>query len=136
MTFSSVEELAAEINRRCSVAVKNVADKMEEKLREYVTDDFYNMYAPKKYDRKFKFQNSPNSEMLSENLAKIFIDTSNMSYQYASGSQVAMLASGGFHGNTGIFRPGFFWQDFVAWADANVPQMLREELESQGLSVK
>ena len=77
---------------------------------------------------------APSYEMLSKNMAKIFIDGSKLKYRDATGYEVASMASLGFHGNINIFRPGFYWTDFVNWADKNVPNLLKEELKKQGLN--
>lgn len=128
--------LVNEINKRVTIAVQNIANEMVNQLRYYLIEDYYNLYDPKQYHRTYQLQDAPTYEMLSENMAKIFIDTNNMSYRDASGYEVANMASLGFHGNINIFRPGFYWTDFVQWADENVPRMLREELKRQGLTVK
>ena len=46
------------------------------------------------------------------------------------------FTNGHFHGNINIFRPGFYWTDFVNWADKNVPNLLEEELKKQGLNAR
>lgn len=109
---------------------------MVKQLRSYLTEDFYNMYDPIEYRRTNQLKDAPTYEMLSENIAKVFIDTDSMKYREASGTEVANLAALGFHGNTNIFRPGFFWEDFVKWADDNVSSMLKKELKKQGLNIK
>jgi len=81
-------------------------------------------------------QDAPTYEMLSKNMAKIFLDTDTMSYRDISGEDVANMASLGFHGNIDIFRQGFYWTDFITWANNNVPSLLKKELIKQGLTVK
>lgn len=128
--------LVSEINKRTSKVIQNVAQQMVKQLRSYLTEDFYNMYDPIEYRRTNQLKDAPTYEMLSENIAKVFIDTDSMKYREASGTEVANLAALGFHGNTNIFRPGFFWEDFVKWADDNVSSMLKKELKKQGLNIK
>ena len=128
--------LISEMKNRASKAIQHVAQEMVEQLRFYLIEDFYNMYDPVMYQRTNQLKDSPTYEMLSENMAKVFIDMNNMEYRDASGSEVVNLAALGFHGNTNIFRPGFFWDDFIEWADNNVPTMLKNELKKQGLNVK
>lgn len=135
-TVRTYSALISELNKRVSVAVEKVADEMVNQLRYYLIEDYYNMYDPMDYDRTYQFQDAPSFEMLSSSMAKIFIDTDSMNYRGISGADVANMASFGFHGSIDIFRPGYFWTDFVAWCDENVPRMLKEELRNQGLNVK
>lgn len=136
MATKTYSAIVNEINKRAGVAIQNVANVMVNQLRAYLIEDFYAMYDPKKYTRTNQFQDAPTYEMLSANMAKIFIDTGSMSYRTASGDEVTSLAALGFHGNTSIFRPGFFWEDFISWADENAPELLKSELKKQGLNIK
>lgn len=129
--------LVSEINNRVEKAINNVAEKMVEQLRFYLIEDFYEMYDPTQYSRSFQLRDdAPSYEMLSKNMAKIFMDGSKLKYKDASGYEVASMASLGFHGNINIFRPGFYWTDFVKWADENVPNLLKEELRKNGINVR
>ena len=136
MIVRSYTALVNELNNRVSIAIENVAKEMVNRLREYLIEDFYNMYDPQEYKRTYQLQDAPTYEMLSKNMAQVFIDMDSMQYRDATGRDVATLASLGFHGNLNIFRPGFFWADFLNWADENVPRLLKEELKKQGLNVK
>ena len=69
-------------------------------------------------------------------MIKVFIDTDKMKYKEASGSDIANLASFGFHGNINIFKPGYFWTDFIQWCNEQVPIILKKELKKQGLNIK
>lgn len=135
-TARTYTALVGEINKRVTIAIEKVSNEMVNQLRYYLIEDFYNAYDPTVYQRSFQLQDAPTYEMLSANMAKIFIDTDSMSYRDASGEDVVNMASLGFHGNVNIFRPGFFWTDFVQWCDANVPRLLKTELQKQGLAVK
>ena len=129
--------LVNEINKRVENAIKIVAEKMVEQLRFYLIEDFYNLYDPVYYKRTNQLRDdAPSYEMLSKNMAKIFIDGSKLKYRDATGYEVASMASLGFHGNINIFRPGFYWTDFVNWADKNVPNLLKEELKKQCLNAR
>ena len=136
MIVRSYTALVNELNNRVSIAIENVAKEMVNQLRAYLIEDFYNMYDPQEYKRTYQLQDAPTYEMLSKNMAQIFIDMDSMRYRDATGREVTTLASLGFHGNLNIFRPGFFWADFLNWADENVPRFLKEELKRQGLIVK
>lgn len=129
--------LVNEINRRITIAIENVSKKMVEQLRLYLIEDFYNMYDPIQYKRTNQLRDdAPSYEMLSKNMAKIFIDGDKLNYRDATGYEVANMASLGFHGNVNIFRHGFYWTDFIDWSNKNVPKMLKDELKLQGLNVK
>ena len=129
--------LVNEINKRVEKAIKIVAEKMVQQLRFYLIEDFYNLYDPVQYERSNQLRDdAPSYEMLSKNMAKIFIDGSKLKYRDATGYEVASMASLGFHGNINIFRPGFYWTDFVNWADKNVPNLLKEELKKQCLNAR
>ena len=135
--FRTYSALVNEINKRVEKAIKIVAEKMVEQLRFYLIEDFYNLYEPVYYKRTNQLRDdAPSYEMLSKNMAKIFIDGSKLKYRDATGYEVASMASLGFHGNINIFRPGFYWTDFVNWADKNVPNLLKEELKKQGLNAR
>lgn len=135
MKFTSYSALQKEINRRAGIAVQNTAVKVVEYLRQYVKEDYYDVYDPQEYVRTYQFMNSPMYEMLEQNVAKIFINTGNMHYKEVSGDWVARMASLGLHGGS-IFVEGYFWKDFIEWAEENVPRLLKEELRKQGLNVK
>ena len=129
--------LVNELNIRVGKAIENVAKKMVEQLRYYLIEDFYNLYDPVYYKRTNQLRDdAPSYEMLSKNMAKIFIDGNKLKYRDSTGYEVASMASLGFHGNINIFRPGFYWTDFVNWADKNVPNLLKEELLKQGINTK
>lgn len=136
MIVRSYTALVNELNNRVSIAIENVAKEMVNQLRAYLIEDFYNMYDPQEYKRTYQLRDAPTYKMLSKNMAQVFIDMDSMQYRDATGRDVATLASLGFHGNLNIFRPGFFWADFLNWADENVPRLLKEELKKQGLNVK
>lgn len=134
--FKNYSVLVDALNKKVSIAIQNVANEMVNQLRVYIIEDFYCLYEPDKYKRTNQLQDAPTYEMLAKNMAQIFIDTENMSYRSATGDEVTNLAALGFHGRTDIFKPGFFWKDFLQWADDNVPEMLKKELQKQGLTVK
>lgn len=131
--FKNYSSLIEALNNKIEIAIQNVANEMVNQLRAYIIEDFYYLYEPTKYSRTNQLQDEITYEMLSKNMAEIFIDTENMNYKYATGDTVTSLAALGFHGRKDIFRPGFFWEDFVFWASENVPKMLKDELRKQGL---
>ena len=134
--FKNYSSLIEALNNKVEIAIQNVSNEMVNQLRFYIIEDFYSLYDPDKYKRTYQLQDAPTYEMLSKNMAEIFIDTKNMSYKDTTGDMATSLAALGFHGREDIFRPGFFWEDFVSWASENVPKMLKDELRKQGLNVK
>lgn len=125
------------INSAIEKAISNVAKRMTEELKSYIREDFYNQYEPLFYDRTYSFLNSPKFNLIGSNAAEIFVDTDVMHYYLGmSGEYVAWLAARGYHGTTAIFRDGYYWEDFLSWANKNVPHLLKTELRRQGLDVR
>jgi len=139
-TFTSLIGLENFVESACKTAVEKVAQRCKEELRSYVREDFYNQYAPKYYDRTYSFLFSATYKMLSGQSASVFIDTGVMNYlgqpSGITGDYVAKMASLGFHGSPEIFREGYFWEDFMKWAEMNIPHLMKAELKKQGLTVK
>lgn len=136
MAIKTYSALVDAINKNMSIALANVSKQMVEQLRFYLKTDFYDLYSPSNYERTDTLKNSPTYEMLTKNMAKVFIDTENMHYKNISGIQNVNLAALGFHGTENIFREGYFWEDFVAWCNINVPNLLKKELKNVGINVR
>ena len=134
--FTTIVELQNYMESSCEKAIQNVAKVVRDKLEQFIRKDFYEMCKPLFYDRTYMFMKSPKYNMLNKNSAEVFIDTDVMHYLGISGEDVAQLASYGFHGIIDIFRPGFYWTDFIEWCDNNVPTLMKEELQKQGIQVK
>ena len=135
-TFKTTVMLENYIEKACEKAIENVARTVRDKLEEFIRDDFYNMYSPLFYTRTYMFLKSPKYNLLNKNTAEVFIDTDVMNYLGISGEDVANMASYGFHGSIDIFRPGFYWTDFIKYCDENVPRLLKYELIKQGINIK
>ena len=118
-----------------TVALKNTATTLKDKLIEFIDADFYLLYKPKIYQRTDQFKNSPEIDMVSDLIADIFVNTKAMDYKDATGDYVVQLATKGYHGSTAIFREGYFWQDFIEYAEKNTLQIYKSELQKQGLDV-
>lgn len=138
--IKSYQQLESIVNDKIRIAVENVSRHLTEELKSYIQEDFYRRYQPKFYERTYRFLNSPKYDILSNTSAKIFVDTDIMHYlcgeQGITGEDIAWLASKGYHGTTDIFREGYFWEDFLAYANSNVHHLLKTELRKQGLQVK
>lgn len=135
-SFTSGAALESYIKSKMSVALQNTASKLAVKLHEYIYEDFYTQYYPIEYRRTYQFQDSPEINMIAKDLVEIFVNTDRMNYEDATGEYVATLAAFGYHGNTSIFRPGFFWKDFIKYVTANIKQIYKQEMQAVGLPVK
>lgn len=135
-TFTSNVQIQNFLESACEKAIQETAKIVRDKLEEFINEDFYSMYKPLFYDRTYMFLKSPKYDLLDSKTAEIFIDDDVMHYLGISGDDVANLASYGFHGNIDIFRPGFYWTDFINWCDDNVPRLIKENLKKQGLNVE
>lgn len=133
-------QLEQVINSIIENAVAYVTNIARDELESYILEDYYRQYSPKFYERTYAFLKSATQRMLSSNSAEVFVNTDVMHYlcgEYGiSGHDIAYLASLGFHGTINIFRPGYYWEDFINWAQNNIPQLLKNELKKQGLSIK
>lgn len=135
-TFTTMVDLEKYMEFACEEAIKEVAKIVRDKLEEFINEDFYNLYSPLFYTRTYSFLKSPKYNILNKNSAEVFVDTDVMHYLGISGNDVANLASYGFHGSIDIFRPGFYWTDFIAWCDEKVPELMRQALKNKGISTK
>ena len=135
-TFKTIVGVENYLEGACEKAVENVAKIVRDKLVDFIREDFYNLYKPIFYARTYSFLFSPKYNLLNKNTAQVFIDTSVMHYLGISGEDQATMASYGFHGSVDIFRPGFYWTDFIKWCDENIPILLKEELRKQGINAK
>lgn len=143
-------DLKKYVDAACSKAVENAANKLLEKLQEYIKEDYYNLYAPKYYiPRTMKFFESAVANIIGNSTATIGIDELYMSYQYPArykyldgtsghwtGEDQVYMADAGFHGNVNIYRDGHFWKDFIRFCEENALNILKEELRKQGLNVR
>lgn len=135
-TFTTMVGFQNYLDSTCNEAIEEVAKHVRNKLEEFIKDDFYNMYRPLFYTRTYMFLKSPKYNMLNKNTAEVFIDTDVMHYLGISGEDVANLASYGFHGSIDIFRPGYYWTDFISWCDENIPALMKQAFKKRGLRVK
>ena len=134
-TFNNTSDLDKYIKECMAIALKNTAIILKDKLKGFIDSDFYLLYKPMIYQRTDQFKNSPEIDMVSNLVADIFVNTASMDYKEATGDYVAMLATKGYHGSTEIFREGFFWKDFIEFAEKNTLDIYKSELKKQGLDV-
>lgn len=135
-SFNSLSGIINYVEIACNVAVKNVSDVMVSKLKDFIQDDFYDLYYPRIYRRTYSLLRSPTANLIGNAEAEIFINTDAMEYFDITGEEVAKLAMQGFHGSEDIFRPGYYWEDFASWCKQNVIILLKQELIRQGLNIR
>lgn len=133
--ISNLNYMGDYLQSASDAATEKVAMIVRDKLQEFIKEDFYNVYSPLFYSRTYSFLKSPKYNLLGNSTAEVFVDTDVMHYLGISGENVANLASYGFHGSIDIFRPGFYWSDFIEYCNKNVPRLLKEELKKQGINV-
>lgn len=136
----SYSALVDEINKAVTVAVRNVAKVVCDKLHDCINEQYYldSGFYPNIYDRTETFLNHAAYKMISDKSALIGVDTSSMHYKNGfSAKQVVEWASQSMHGSP-LYQTNTkdFWSVFIEWADENVPQLLKDELKRQGLNVK
>lgn len=134
-TFTNTSDLDKYIKGCMATASKNTAAILKEKLKEFIDTDFYLLYKPEVYQRTYQFKNSPEIDMVSGLIADIFVNTDAMNYEENTGDYVAQLAAKGYHGSTAIFREGYFWKDFIEFAEKNTLDIYKSELQKLGLDV-
>lgn len=141
--------LVAEINKRVTKAVELTAKEMEEKLKECIQEDYYDMFSPEWYVRTEKFLNSAVSKMLGNSSASIGIDEAYFGYEYPAryklrdgsaghwtGEDQVMMAQHGYHGTYFIHTNGDYWSSFIEWADNNAVNLLKSNIKKCGVPVK
>lgn len=147
--IKNMNNLKNQIDHACNKAVENAANILLNKLQEYINEDYYNLYKPLYYSRTMEFYKSAVTNMIGKSTATIGIDELYISYQYPekykyldgksghwTGEDQVYMADAGFHGNAFIYRDGHFWKDFEKYANENAINILKSELQKQGLNVK
>lgn len=150
MIARNYSQIVKEINDKVTLAVKDTADEMQIKLKEFIQEDYYNQYDPTSYiPRTYKFLNSAVAKMLGNSSASIGIDEAYFDYEYPTrynlrdgssghwtGEYQAQMGSRGYHGSAYIQTEGRFWDDFLKWADDNALVILKRNLIKYGVPIK
>jgi hypothetical protein len=135
--FTSSVTMERFLNVQIATALKSTSGILCEKLKEFIQEDYYNLFKPDFYTRTYQFLDSAKNELLSGNTAKIYMDETAMDYgNYWDGETQLYMADAGLHGNANIFREGYFWKDFINYCNENVDIILRQELKKVGINVK
>ena len=135
----SYSALVEEVTKAVTIAVRNVAHEVCNKLHDCISEQYYldPGFYPNVYKRTETFLNSAAYRMISDKSAIIGVDISSMHYKSGfSAKQIGEWASKSMHGSP-LYQTSTndFWSEFITWADANVPQLLKNELKRQGLKV-
>lgn len=138
--IKTLAALKAELNISIATAVKNVAIVVCDKLHECIDEQYYRDpgFYPNIYQRTEAFLNSAVYEMLSNNTARVGVDTGSMHYKNGfSARKVVEYAAQSMHGAP-MYQTDTepFWDVFLEWADKNIPLLLKSELKKQGLNIK
>lgn len=141
MAIKTYKGLFKALNKNIDIAIENTAKILLEKLKEYINEDYYNLYEPIYYKpRTMKFLKSAVANITGKSTATIGIDKLYRSYQYPfgdwTGEEQTYMADAGFHGNSDIYRDGHFWKDFEQFCEENLIGIFKEELGKQGIKVK
>lgn len=112
---------------------------MVKKLRECVDEQYYSDsgFSPNVYRRTYQLLDAVAYNMLGMTAAEIFMDTDYMHYyNNFDPEQVLDWAGQSMHGSENYQTDTIdFWTTFEQWADENVPSILKQELQKQGLKV-
>jgi hypothetical protein len=156
-TFTTMVSMQNYIDSKCTIAIENAAKRLQEKLVEFIDNDYYAQYDPLYYKpRTFEFLKSAVSKMLNSNTASIGIDDEYFNYEYPArymmfengggtdrnvsghwtGEDQVNMAAQGYHGTYNIRTEGRFWEDFVDYCETNAVNILKQELKKQGLNVQ
>jgi hypothetical protein len=133
-TFTTSVGLKNYIESKCTIAVENVAKRLQEKLVEIIDNDYYAQYDPLYYKpRTFAFLKSAVSKMLNSKSASIGIDDEYFNYEYSArymmfengggtdrnvsghwtGEDQVNMSAQGYHGTYNIRTEGRFWESLL-----------------------
>ena len=135
MVYKTITEIKNDAQLRCNKAVKSACERLLEKLRETILEEYYNQYTPKEYMRTFQFLDSAMTKMLTANTGLIYMDEKAMDYKEWTGKLQLEYSSQGYHGSEEIQTDGRFWESFSTFCENNVRQILKEELIKQGVPI-
>lgn len=125
------------MEKACTKAVKNACGRLLGTLQELIESEYYDKYEPDFYKRTYQFWKSATMKMLNKTKGVIFMDADAMDYgSYWDGETQLYMADAGFHGSAYIYEEGFFFKKFVAYCEDNAVNILKEELQKQGIKVR
>ena len=138
--IKSMNDLKGCIDSICKKAIHDTAKEVEAKLRQCIQEQYYNdsEFYPNVYERTETFLNSVASQMLSSNLAQIYIYIEGMHYKNNfSPCQVVSWASESKHGADYYQTTTIdFWTTFTNWCNGNLLDILKKNFKKYGLNIR
>lgn len=135
--INSSGTLQAYLSTICYLAVENTAKTAGEKLKECIKEQYYDDpgFYPDVYKRTEQFLGHAAYQLLSNNTAKIYVDTDGMHYKNNFDPwQVVSWASESKHG-ADYYQTDTadFWTVFTDWCNENLINILKDQLRKYGL---
>lgn len=135
--FKTMVSLEKYLESACEKAVQNACNRLLGTLQALIDSEYYDQFEPDYYQRTYQFWESATTEMLTKNCGQIFMNESAMNYgAYWNGQKQLEYAAQGYHGGTYIQTPGRFWDSFIEFCENNAVNILKEELQKQGLKIR
>lgn len=137
-TFSTVVEIEKYMEKACSVAVENACNRLLGTLQQIIDEEYYDVYEPDIYNRTYAFWHSAMTEMLDYSCGRIFMNPDSMDYKEGwSGEAQIRTAAEGLHGGLDVGTNDHrYWDKFLEYCNENAVDILRQELQKQGIVAK
>ena len=138
--IKNMSDLNKVINNAINKSVESTAITVMDKLHDCIDEQYYKdpRFYPNVYNRTYEFFNHVAYDMLSSNSAQIYVDIEGMHYKNNfSPWQVVKWASESKHG-ADYYQTATtdFWTQFIEWCNANLLNLLKKNLQKQGLNVQ
>lgn len=142
--FTSIVGIKLAIEAMSNKAVENACNRLLGKLQEFIYTEYYDQFDPVEYQRKEQFYKSATTDMLSQLMGQIYMDSDKMNYPWNgtgwewTGQQQLESANVGSHGGwtTETSVQHRYWDKFMEYCENNAITILKEELAKQGLKSK
>lgn len=139
VAIRNTNDLKKQVDSICSKSIENACNRLLGSLQQIIDEEFYDTFDPLYYHRTYQFWKSAITKMLNRNCSAIFMDETRMNYNdFWTGEKQLYAANIGSHG--GIITEGTkshrFWDKFVEFCETHAVNILKEELQKQGLNVR
>lgn len=142
------------INKKVRVAIEDTCKELLSQLLVYIKTEYYEQYEPISYVRTYQFAESAVMNIVSDSCGEVFMDENLMdyksiAYRWQDGKVVAIdpvdnwtgekqitFAAQGYHGAPEIQTPGRYWESFIDYCNRNATNLLKKNLQKQGIKVK
>lgn len=127
------------LNAACSKAVENACNRLLGSLQQIIDEEFYDVFSPDYYRRTYQFWHSATTKMLTQTCGQVFMNKSAMNYNsFWTGEKQLHAAAIGSHGGwvTDETKEHRFWEAFIEFCKLNAIDILKEELQKQGLNIQ